>query len=286
MYESFVALITPFNVNNEIDYLELFHLIDYQIENEIEGIVLLSSVSEAYSLTIEEKIELITKCVNHINGRIKIIVKIVENNPKYILDFSRKIDNLDFDYFMIETPLYSKNNDSGMVKYFTYLADNLSKPIVINDNHLKSHFILSLDVIKRLSYHHNIHGVIESGLTSKELVDYSFCLKENFKVYCADDYLIIPSFSLGYSGIISMVGNAYPKEIVNIVKHLKEDIKVSKNTFNKIRILIEDLKFEQETISLKYLLYILGFNVQKVRLPLDECSNALKRKIEEDCLDL
>ena len=116
MYESFVALITPFNVNNEIDYLELFHLIDYQIENEIEGIVLLSSVSEAYSLTIEEKIELITKCVNHINGRIKIIVGIVENNPKYILDFSRKIDNLDFDYFMLETPLYSKNNGGSIIK--------------------------------------------------------------------------------------------------------------------------------------------------------------------------
>lgn len=286
MYESYVAIITPFNVNNEIDYLELYQLIDYQIENGIDGIVLLSSISEPLSLTKEEKVDLINKSVDYINGRVKIIVGIIEDNPKYIIDFSKKIDDLEFDYFMIETPFHSKSNNSGLVNYFTYLADNLSKPIIINDNHLRNGFNLNIDVIKKVSYHHNIYGVIESGLTSKELVDYSYCLNKNFKVYCADDYLIIPGLSLGYSGIISMIGNAYPKEIVNIVKHLKEDIEVSKDTFNKIRMLIEDLGVEVEINSLKYLLHILGFNVQKVRLPLGECFNALKRKIEEDCLDL
>lgn len=286
MYERFVNLVTPFDVDNKIDYFELFKLIDYQLENEIDGIILLGYLSEMHSLTSIERLELINRCIKYINYRTKIIVGIPNDNINEILYFLEKIKDVEVDYFLIEPPYFCLNDDVGISNYLTYLADNVSKPLLVKNYSMTNSVHLNSDVITHLSYHKNIGGIIYNNGCLKEVVNYSKLKRENFKVYCGNDNLILQSLVFKDSGIVSMVGTAYPKRIKEICDYFNINNQVAVERFIELSNIIEDLSVDNSIVGLKYLISLLGFNFKKVRMPLGECSKQIKRKIEEDCLDL
>lgn len=280
-----MSLVTPFDVNNKIDYEELFKLIDFQIASNTTGILILGNESESESLDVDERVELVNRCTKYINGKIKIFVGIIGNNAKYIIDFARKIKDFKFDNYLISCPFYIKSNDIGLVDYFTYIADNLDRPLIIDYNKNRSGISLSEDVVKNLSYHRNIVGI---NVCSKEIKDFISISKldgDDFKLYCGDDYLILPSISLGYYANISVVGNVYPKEIKKIYDNFSQNAQISKQIYFSLLNVILDLNDEVSPIPIKYFLFLVGFSSMKLRRPLADCSKELKRKIEEDYLE-
>ncbi|MDE5867866.1 MAG: dihydrodipicolinate synthase family protein, partial [Anaeroplasmataceae bacterium] len=128
---SITALITPFDENNEIDYNELHKLLDYQIENKTDGVLLLGTTAEAESLSDEEKVNLVKDSISYINHKMKIIIGIISNQTEETIRLASLFENLDFDAYLVITPYYIKTNVSGLLKHFTYIADKVTKPVIL-----------------------------------------------------------------------------------------------------------------------------------------------------------
>ncbi|MBD5390423.1 hypothetical protein HDR67_00200, partial [bacterium] len=111
-----------------------------------------------------------------------------------------------------------------------------------------------------------------------------FC-NEKFVLYGADDLTMIPSLGLGAVGIISVINNAFPKEVKLIIDSFSKNIEISKVTYQKISKLTEDIYKEPSPIPIKYLLFVMGFKTRKLRMPLAEASIGVRRKLEEDYLE-
>ena len=278
----FVELITPFDFNNNVDFNSLFKLLDLQIENKIDGLVLLGEASENYSLSKEEKLEIINKVINYIDKKMKIIVCVNEKNIEDVVRFCDSTKEYLIDGYLIGYP-YLNKSDSSVLEFYNYLLDVVDKPIIVDIN--KEHNI-SVDVLNRLSYFEKIIGFRNCSLDLFYLIEISRLIKDNFKLFCGNDFLIIPSISLGAECIISLVGCAYPKQIKEIYDNFYENIIEVRKKFHKIETILKDVYNESFPSTLKYLLYLNGFNSSKTRMPLDECSLFLKRKIQEDCLFL
>ncbi|MDE6661393.1 MAG: 4-hydroxy-tetrahydrodipicolinate synthase [Anaeroplasmataceae bacterium] len=281
---SIVALVTPFNDDNEIDYNELKKLLDFHLENNTDGILLLGTTAEAESLTDEEKQRLVKYTLEYLDGRIKVMVGIIANVPKKAVELASLFEGMNIDSFLVSAPYYIKSNTEGLLKHFSYIADHVAHPIVLYNVPKRTGVMLSEEVVRFLSYHPNIIGIKEaSGDLAYQTKIALFC-NEKFVLYGADDLSMLPSLGLGAVGIISVINNAFPKEVKLIIDSFDRDKKISLLAYKKISKLTEDIYKESSPIPIKYLMFVMGFKTRNLRMPLAEASIGLRRKLEEDYL--
>lgn len=284
MNGSIVALITPFDDNNKINYKEIDRLCDYHIENKTDGLLLLGTTAESEALSKEEKIELVNYIYLKVHNTMKIMVGIISNITEEVIQLSKLYDNLDIDSFLVINPFYNKTNESGMLKHFTYIADNVSKPIVLYNVPKRTGMAIPIEVVRALSYHPNIKGIKEASGDIAYLTKLFQSVKEDFLVYCGDDSLILPYLYLGSCGVISVIGNAFPREIKLITSSFGKNDGICKTVFYKLYDLISVMYDEVSPIGIKYIMYLIGFNKSGYRRPLDEPSRLFKRKLEKELL--
>jgi len=278
---SIVALVTPFDSYNKIDFNEIDRLLDYHIENKTDGILLLGTTAEAESLSDDEKVRLVKHVVCYLDGKIKVMVGLIANVTEEVIRLSDLFKEIVFDSYLVIVPYYIKSNTSGLIKHFTKIADYVDKPIVLYNVPKRCGFGLDLDVVKILSYHPNIIGIKEaSGDINYQSKIAAFC-SDGFLLYCGDDFSILGSLGVGASGVISVIGNCFPKEVKIIIDSFKKNIDISRSTFFMILPLINVIYLEVSPICCKYLMYLMGFKTKKYRMPLDEPSLESKRLIEE-----
>ena len=283
--KSIVALITPFK-NNQIDFDELKRIFKYHLENQTDGLLLLGTTAEAEALDDEEKKQLVNFVYKIVYPKIELIVGIIDNVTDKVIEQSKLFDGLDIKAFLVINPYYNKTNESGLLKHFTYIADNVVKPIIIYDVPKRTGMKIPFEVIRALSYHQNIIGIKEA---SSDIIDHlklSTIANENFKLYGGDDSLMLISLFLNSEGIISVIGNAFAKETSLIIHSFDKNVAISKMMFYKLLPLILQMYGEVSPIGIKYVMYLLGFNTLEYRRPLDEPSRQLKRKLENEILQL
>lgn len=283
--KSIVALITPFK-NNQIDFDELKRICKYHLENQTDGLLLLGTTAEAEALDDKEKKQLVNFVYKIVYPKIELIVGIIDNVTDKVIEQSKLFDGLDIKAFLVINPYYNKTNESGLLKHFTYIADNVVKPIIIYDVPKRTGMKIPFEVIRALSYHQNIIGIKEA---SSDIIDHlklSTIANENFKLYGGDDSLMLISLFLNSEGIISVIGNAFAKETSLIIHSFDKNVAISKMMFYKLLPLILQMYGEVSPIGIKYVMYLLGFNTLEYRRPLDEPSRQLKRKLENEVLQL
>lgn len=283
---SIVALVTPFDEENKINFKEIKRLLDYHIENKTDGVLLLGTTAEAESLSDEERYSYVRYVCEYLDHRIPIMVGIISNNTKKAVLFADALKDLSIDSYLVSAPYYVKSNTEGLIRHFTYIADHVNRPIILYNVPKRNGFSLDAEVVKILSYHKNIIGIKEASGDFAYQTKISMFCNSSFVLYAADDLTLLPSLSLGAVGVISVINNAFPKEMKVIVDAYEKDRPLSKLMYEKIFPLTEDIYVEPSPIPIKYLLYIMGFQTRKVRLPLAEPSLSLRRKLEEDYLFL
>ncbi len=284
MVGSIVALITPFNSDNLIDYDELKRLCEFHLENQTDGLLLLGTTGEAESLSDLEKKELVSFVYNLVYPKIKIMVGLISNITEEVIELSKMFEDFDIDSYLVINPYYNKTNVSGLLKHFTYIADNVSKPIVLYNVPKRTGMSIPIEVIKALSYHKNIIGIKEASGDLNYQTKLIPFLNENFKLYCGDDSTMLLSLFLGATGVISVIGNAFPKEVKLICQSFDKNVNISKTTFYKLFDLMNTMVQEVSPIGIKYVMYLIGFNTTRYRRPLDEPSRILKRNLEKEIL--
>lgn len=283
MNGSIVALITPFK-NNEIDFDELNKLCDFHLENKTDGLLLLGTTAEAESLSDDEKYNLVKFVYDRVYQKIDIMIGIISNITEEVVRLASLFEEFDINSYLVINPYYNKTNTSGMLKHFTYIADHVNKPIILYNVPKRTGMNIPIEVVRALSYHKNIIGIKEASGDFLYQLELAGFINEGFKFYSGDDSTMLLSLYLGASGVINVIGNAFPKEMKLITNSFNKNNEISKLAFYKLFNLIKIMYREVSPIGIKYVMYLLGFEVLGYRRPLDEPSKELKRELEKEML--
>jgi len=277
------AIVTPFTEENKINFDEFKKLINFQIENGVNGIVVCGTTGEAATLSKEEKEELIKYCVKVVNKRVPVIVGVGSNNTMTVIENEIYAEKIGVQGLLVVTPYYNKTTQKGIIEHYKLIAENTSLPIILYNVPSRTGIDILPDTYLELSKIRNIVATKEaSGDISKVLKIRKLC-KDNLNVYSGNDDQIIPTLSLGGIGVISVLSNIKPKYTTQMIqKYWNGKIEEASKMQIEISSLIECLFKEVNPIPVKKALNLFGFNCGKPRLPLIECSKELEIELEKN----
>ena len=278
-----VAIVTPMNKDQSINYDKLEWLIENQIKNGTDSIIICGTTGESSTMTDEEHIDTIRFAVQKVGGRIPVIAGAGSNDTAYAIWLSKESKKAGADALLQVTPYYNKASQRGLVAHFNAIADATDLPIILYNVPSRTGVNISIDTYKELSKHPNIVAAKEaSGDLSKVAELAASC---DLDIYSGNDDQILPILSLGGKGVISVLSNVIPKETHGICQLFFEGKnEEAKNLALKYLDLANMLFCDVNPIPVKAALNLMGQDVGSCRLPLidmeDSKINALKA-----CLD-
>lgn len=262
------AIITPFK-NGRINYSKLEELIEFQIANDIDGLVVCGTTGESSTLSEQEKKKLIKFTIDTVDGRIPVIAGTGSNDTKKSVKMSKYAEDVGADYLLLVSPYYNKTTKQGVIKHYEYIADNTSIPSIMYNVPGRTGLNIEAEAVIELSQHPNILGIKEaSGDIAKSIKIISEAA-DDFLVFSGNDDIIVPMLSIGCSGVISVLSNIMPKETHDMcVYYEKGEIEKAKAIQLHLSDLISKLFIEVNPIPVKEAMNLLGFDVGDPRLPL------------------
>lgn len=277
-----VAVITAFTNDNQADYDALAKLLDHLIDNGVNYIVTMGTTGETPVLSKEEKKAIIEFTYNHVNGRVPVVVGVGGNSTKEVID--------DLNYFPLDkatavlsaSPYYNKPSQEGLFQHYRALAEASPKPIILyNVPGRTGRNMTAATTLRLASEVNNIAGIKEA---SGDMVQCMEILKEcpdNFLVVSGDDALALPQVACGMDGVISVAGNAFPKEFSSMVNHALASEMQEAKKLNELLMPAYDLMFvENNPAGVKAFLSEMGIIKNNVRLPVVPLSGELHQKVK------
>ena len=275
-----IAILTPFNEDNSINYERFGEMIDYQIENGTDALVVCGTTGEASTMTDEEHLECIRFAVERAAKRVPVIAGTGSNDTAYAITLSQEAEKAGADGLLLVTPYYNKTTQRGLIAHFTAIADAVNIPIILYNIPGRTGMSIEVSTAKVLSKHKNIVAVKEAsgniGYTAKLIAECG----DDLDVYSGNDDMIVPIMSLGGKGVISVLSHVIPKETHMMTQYCLE------NNFaeaTKLQIeyldLINNLFVEVNPIPVKEAMNLMGVNVGGCRMPLYPMSDENRAKL-------
>lgn len=279
-----VALVTPFNTDGSVDYESLANLLELQINNGTSYIVALGTTGEPATLSADEKKTVLEFILEKVGGRLPVVVGCGGNNTPDVIAQAKEYEkDSRIAALLSVAPFYNKPNQNGIYAHFKAIANNVKKPILLYNVPGRTGINISVDVVVRLANEcKNIIGIKEaSGNVAQGMQLASRCPKE-FLLISGDDALTLPLISCGFSGVISVLQNAYPKQFSRIVDlALNGDFATARAEHYKFLPVIDTLFAEGSPSGVKAYLELMGLAKNVVRLPLAPVGIAVYDKIKK-----
>ena len=282
-----VALITPFDNENNINYKKLEQLLEFQIENKTDSIIICGTTGESATLSLDEKKKLIKYTVEVVNKRIPVIAGTGSNNTKFSIELSKYAKEVNADGLLIVTPYYNKCSKQGLYEHYKAISDSVSLPIIAYNVPSRTGLNIEPDTLVKLSTIENIVAIKEASSNISQISEMFSKIPNNFNIYSGNDDQIIPILSLGGAGVISVLANIMPKQTHDICyNYFDGKIELAKNMQLKYFDLIKKLFIEVNPAPIKEAMNYLGYNVGKTRLPLCELTENNKKLLKESITKL
>ena len=279
-----VALVTPFNTDGSVDYESLANLLELQINNGTSYIVALGTTGEPATLSADEKKSVLEFILEKVGGRLPVVVGCGGNNTPDVIAQAKEYEkDSRIAALLSVAPFYNKPNQNGIYAHFKAIADNVEKPVLLYNVPGRTGVNISVDVVVRLANGcKNIIGIKEaSGNVAQGMQLASRCPKD-FLLISGDDALTLPLVSCGFSGVISVLQNAYPKQFSCIVDlALNGDFAKARAEHYKFLPVIDTLFAEGSPSGVKAYLELMGLAKNVVRLPLAPVGIAVYDKIKK-----
>ena len=278
------AIITPFNENG-INFDEFKKLIEFQIENDVDSIIVCGTTGEASTMSTEEKKEAIEFAVKVANKRIPIIAGTGGNCTSSVIEFTKWAETAGVDGALIVTPYYNKTTQDGLIAHYSAIAKETTLPIILYSVPSRTGVNILPNTCKKLAEIPNIVAIKEASGNLSQIAEISNLCKDDLYIYSGNDDQILPILSVGGIGVISVLSNIAPKFTHEIVyDFFNGNISNAINSQLTSIPLIKALFCEVNPIPVKAALNILGYNVGVPRLPLIEMSengkNILKKELQ------
>lgn len=265
-----VALITPFKEDESVDYDALIRLVDYQIQNNTDYLVVLGTTAETPTLSEEEKNKIIELVVNRVNRRIPIVLGLGGNNTKAVVE---KLQNDKFDgidAILSVVPYYNKPSQEGIYQHYKAIAQASKLPIILYNVPGRTGVNMSAETTLRIANEFkNVIAVKEASGDMTQMDDIIKNKPEMFDVISGDDGITFPLITLGAIGVISVIGNAFPREFSRMVRlALEGDYNSALTIHHSFNQLFSLLFVDGNPAGVKCMLHMMGYIDNKLRLPL------------------
>jgi len=278
-----VALITPFKKDYSVDVEALKKIVEYNISSGIDYLVVLGTTGESATLTTEEK-ELVKETIINVNnGRLPLVLGIGGNNTADVVNQLKNTDLSKFDAVLSVSPYYNKPTQEGIYQHYKMLAENSPLPIILyNVPGRTSSNILPKTVLRLARDFSNIIGIKEA---SGDIVQAMAIIKDkpkDFLVISGDDMITLPMVLAGGAGVISVIGEGFPKEFSAMVKLGLERKIDEAYTIHYSLMDITNMIFEQgNPAGIKEVFSHLELCENTVRLPLVPVDADLSARIKQ-----
>ena len=268
---SAVAIVTPFNKDNKVDYEKLKELLEWHIEEKTDAIVICGTTGEASTMTKEEKEKTIKFTVDTVNKRIPVIAGTGTNNTEASIEMSKYAESVGVDALLVITPYYNKTTNKGLFKHFEAINNAVNTPIILYNVPSRTGVNITPKQLLELTKLNNIIAIKEASGNISQIAEMKSICKDKLDFYSGNDDQTIPIMALGGLGVISVLANIMPKEVHDMAQaYLDGDIKKALNLQLDTIDIINKLFIETNPVPVKTALNIMGKEVGNLRLPLCE----------------
>ena len=277
-----VAMITPFTEKNKIDFNGLEKIIDNQVNGGTDYLVALGTTAETPTLTADEKQEIVNFVKQKSTG-LPLVVGMGGNDTQKIIKRISKFDFDGVDGLLMVTPYYNKPSQEGMFRHYIAIAKASPVPVILYNVPSRTGVNLKADtVIKLAGESDNITAVKEASGSLAQITRICKYAPDNFTVISGDDAMTLPLITMGGKGVISVIANALPLKLSNLVhKALERNFNDAKNQHLELLDLFKLLFKEGNPAGIKALLNIQGIIENELRLPLCAVSSDTYKKISK-----
>ncbi len=280
---SIVAMITPFHRDGSVNYEKCRELVEFYIEGQSDGIVVLGTTAETPALTESEKERIIRTCVEAAAGRVPIIAGSGSNNTLTAKEQSLAYQALGADGLLVVTPYYNKTNQAGMIRHFTEVADAVSIPVILYNVPGRTGCSLTCEAVAELSRHPNIAGIKEASGDISFVSRIARYVSEEFALYSGNDDMVVPLLAVGGCGVISVAANLIPRQMHQLVmSYLDGDIRRARQLQLRYLDFINALFLETNPIPVKAAMNQAGMEVGGYRLPLYPMEEAAQERLIQE----
>ncbi len=265
-----VALVTPFTKSGEVDYVALRRLLDYQLSNGVDFLCILATTGETPCLSAEEKQNIKNIVIEKVQGRVPILMGCGGNNTAAVIETIKTEDFTGIDGIMCVCPYYNKPSQEGLYQHFKAIANATELPVVLYNVPGRVGVNMTAATTLRLANDcKNIVGIKEASGNFAQIDDIIKNKPSHFEVISGDDGITFPLITLGAVGVISVIGNALPKEFSRMVRlALNGDYKPALEIHHKFTELFELLFVDGNPAGVKAMLHSMGLIENELRLPL------------------
>lgn len=265
-----VALITPFKEDGSVDYDSLLRLVEYQVQNGIDFLCVLGTTAETPTLTAEEKRKIKSLVIERVNGRVPILLGVGSNCTQTVIDTIKNDDMTGVDALLIAVPYYNKPSQEGIYQHYKAIAQSTKLPIVLYN--VPGRTGVNMTAVTTLRLAHDFNNIVAIKEASGDISQMDEIIKkkpENFDVISGDDGITFPLITLGAVGVISVIGNAFPREFSRMTRlALAGDYSSALTIHHQFTELFKLLFVDGNPAGVKAMLSMMGMIENKLRLPL------------------
>ncbi len=276
-----VAMVTPFNADGSIDFLGLENLTNHLIDGGVSYLVVMGTTGENPTISGSEQAEILQK-VKEVNARkLPIVFGIGGNNTAEVVSRLKNTDLSGVAGILSVSPYYNKPSQEGIFQHFKAVSDASPLPVIMYNVPGRTGSLVSADTTLRISKLKNIVATKEASGSLDVCMDIIKNKEDNFGVISGDDNYTMPYIAAGMNGVISVLGNAYPKEFSQMVNFaLAGDFKSARHLHYKLLPMMKAIFMDGNPGGVKYVLNKLGVCKNEFRLPVVAVNDATAKALD------
>ena len=265
-----IALITPFKSDGEVVYEALTRLVEYQIRNGVDFLCIMGTTAETPCLSADEKKILKKMLVERVAGRVPLLMGCGGNNTAAVVKDLKEGDWSGIDGILSVCPYYNKPSQEGIYQHYKAIAEATNLPVVLYNVPGRTGVNMTAETTLRLARDFkNIVAIKEASGNISQMDDIIKNKPENFDVISGDDGITFPLITLGAVGVISVIGNAFPREFSRMTRlALAGDYNNALTIHHKFTELFKLLFVDGNPAGVKAMLSMMGMIENRLRLPL------------------
>ena len=282
-----VALITPFREDGSVDFAKMKELVEFQIANGTDAIIICGTTGESSTLSHEEHLECIKKCIEFVDHRIPVIAGTGSNCTETAIYLSTEAEKYGADALLVVTPYYNKATQKGLIAHYTAVANSVKLPIIMYNVPSRTGCNIQPETAVALAKNvENIVAIKEASGNISQVAKLMSLANGCIDLYSGNDDQIVPILSLGGKGVISVTSNIIPNDTHMVVKkYLDGDVKGALELQLKAIELCNALFCEVNPIPVKKAAELMGLCGGTLRMPLTEMEpqnvERLKKAMQE-----
>lgn len=280
-----VAMVTPFNQDGTIDYAGLEKLTNHLVNGGVNYLVVMGTTGENPTVTNQEQAEILKKVLEVNAKRLPVVFGIGGNNTATVIDRLKRTNLEGVSGLLSVSPYYNKPNQEGIYQHYKAISDHSPLPVIMYNVPGRTGSLVAAETTLRIAELPNIVATKEASGSLDVVMDILKHKPDDFSVISGDDNYTLPYIAAGMTGVISVIGNAYPKEFSQMVNYaLDGDLKSARHLHYKLLPMMKAIFMDGNPGGVKYALEKLGVCKNTFRLPVAPVNKATEKAIDEAML--